>query len=188
MSEDIVDRAEFDKKIKEMFAVRGKSRRTFWNKSHLNRVVKILLECKTDVKKKNEHYYFSKIYELVTVGDNHNVCLKKDSDKNHFVYVISYEDFYDKLMEAHLATLHGARDRMYFYCKEKWRISKEACQLFSNMCRTCARKRVKPVKGVVVKPIVTEGFNGRGQVDLIDLQSCPDGKIKKKYLYTNFYQ
>lgn len=175
MSEDIVDRAEFEKKVNEMYAVREKSRRTFWHRNHFNKVVQILLECKNNEKKKAEHYYFSKIYELVTVGNNHSVCLKKNSDKNRFVYVIPYEDFYDKLMEAHLATLHGARDKMYFHCKDKWKISKEACQLFSSMCRTCARKRVKPVKGVVVKPIVTEGFNGRGQVDLIDLQSCPDG-------------
>lgn len=93
--------------------------------------------------------------------------------------MIPYEEFYNKLMEAHLSTGHGARDRMYFYCKTKWKIPKESCQLFSNMCSTCARKRVKPVKGVVIKPIVTDDFNMRGQVDLVDFQSCPDANILK---------
>lgn len=31
---------------------------------------------------------------------------------------------------------------------------------------------------MLVKPIVTKGFNSRGQVDLTDFQSSPDGKYK----------
>lgn len=35
-----------------------------------------------------------------------------------------------------------------------------------------------PKKGVVIRPITTDGFNVRGQVDLIDFQSTPDGEYK----------
>lgn len=38
------------------------------------------------------------------------------------------------------------------------------------MCRTCARKRLKPVKSDVVNPIVSHGFNMIEEVNLIDLQ------------------
>lgn len=176
MSEEIVNRDEFNIKVQNMFQSKN-GPRTCWNKEHFEKVVKILIEFETVIKKSNDHYYYHKFYELVRVGNSHHICLKKDRSENSFVYVIPYEDFYDKLMEAHLATGHGARDRMHYYCKSKWKIPKDVCQLFSKMCTTCARKRSKPVKGVVVKPIVTEGFNMRGQVDLIDFQSCPDGNI-----------
>jgi hypothetical protein len=33
-------------------------------------------------------------------------------------------------------------------------------------------------KGVVVKPILSKDFNSRGQVDLMEFQSNPDGKYK----------
>ena len=36
-----------------------------------------------------------------------------------------------------------------------------------------SQKRKKPVAGHT--PIITQGFNERSQMDLIDMQSCPDG-------------
>ena len=33
------------------------------------------------------------------------------------------------------------------------------------------------------KPILTHGFGARGQVDLIDMQSCPDGGLKWLLVY-----
>lgn len=35
-----------------------------------------------------------------------------------------------------------------------------------------------PKKGIVVRPIISNSFNNRGQVDLIDLQSTPDREYK----------
>lgn len=31
---------------------------------------------------------------------------------------------------------------------------------------------------LVIKPIISKDFNERGQVDLVDFQSVPDGKFK----------
>lgn len=53
-----------------------------------------------------------------------------------------------------------------------------ACALFASLCQICVRKRAVPKKGVVVRPILSDGFNVRGQVDLVDFQSCPDGDFK----------
>ena len=38
-------------------------------------------------------------------------------------------------------------------------------------------------KGVVVKPIVTNGMNKRCQVDCIDMQSSPDGDFRYIMVY-----
>ncbi|XP_051163768.1 KRAB-A domain-containing protein 2-like [Leptopilina boulardi] len=67
---------------------------------------------------------------------------------------------------------------MLYYIKKKWKLSKQACELFVQCCETCTRKKALPKKGVVVKPITTNGFNMREQVDLIDFQSCCDGDFK----------
>ena len=46
------------------------------------------------------------------------------------------------------------------------------------MCEECQLKRKNPSKGVVVKSIVSKDFNSRGQVDLVDMQSMPDGNYR----------
>src|SRR5436309_4266617 len=66
---------------------------------------------------------------------------------------------------------------MQYYIKEKYRITKVACEIFVSCCGTCNRKRIVPKRGVVIKPILSDGFNVRGQVDLIDFQSCHDGEF-----------
>ena len=39
-------------------------------------------------------------------------------------------------------------------------------------------KRAAPKKGVVVTPIISDGFNVRGQIDLVYFQACSDGEYK----------
>jgi hypothetical protein len=46
------------------------------------------------------------------------------------------------------------------------------------VCEECQLKRKNPSKGVVVKSIVSKDFNSRGQVDLVDMQSMPDGNYR----------
>lgn len=92
--------------------------------------------------------------------------------------MVPFEEYFSKLLEAHIQTGHGGRDTMLFYIKKKWRISRIACEIFIQCCSTCNRKRTTIRKGVVVKPITSKEFNSRGQVDLIDFQSNPDGEYK----------
>ena len=50
--------------------------------------------------------------------------------------------------------------------------------MFTDVCPQCVKllSRKKPVAGI--KNIVTEGFGVRGQCDIIDFQSMPDGLFK----------
>jgi hypothetical protein len=54
-------------------------------------------------------------------------------------------------------------------------VPRELCTMFSSCCPQCitVMQAKKPVAGI--KNIVTEGFSVRGQVDMIDFQSMPDG-------------
>ncbi len=52
------------------------------------------------------------------------------------------------------------------------------CKLFTDMCPRCieGHQRNRPTAGL--RPIVTDGFNVCGQVDLANFQSQPDGPFK----------
>ena len=57
-------------------------------------------------------------------------------------------------------------------------VPRELCKMFSDCCSQCitVMQAKKPVAGI--KNIVTGGFGVRGQVDLIDFQSMPDGQFQ----------
>lgn len=54
---------------------------------------------------------------------------------------------------------------------------------FLACCENCQRKASAPKKGLVVKPILSNDMNSRCQVDLIDMQSSPDGEFKFIMVY-----
>lgn len=78
----------------------------------------------------------------------------------------------------HKALGHGGRDKIMHNIKNKIHIPKKAVEMFVKMCAVCEMKRSLPKKGIVTKPIISPDFNSWGQVDLIDLQSAPDGQYK----------
>lgn len=115
------------------------------------------------------------------IGVDAHVCIKRKKEDSAIIYKVAVEDYYEKLLEAHIQTGHGGRDRMFYFANSKWAIPRRACAIFSSLCTTCDRKKGFAKKGVVVKPITTNGFNVRCQIDLVDFQSCPDG-ISKFFL------
>ena len=86
---------------------------------------------------------------------------------------MTLEDAFDVIRHAHIATGHGGRDRMKKELNHKYaNITTWALNKFKSFCLECQKKRKKPTAtGVVVRPTLSEDFNSRGQVDLIDMQS-----------------
>ncbi|XP_029162592.1 KRAB-A domain-containing protein 2-like [Nylanderia fulva] len=173
-----VNRDEFNEKLDKFYSNRPGSNRTVWRRDQMINVMKVLQEIQVPSTKKTvSHYHYAKKYELAKIGTESYVILKRKTSNEPVIYVIAMEDYYDKLLEAHIQTGHGGRDKMQYYIKEKYRITKVACEIFVSCCGTCNRKRVAPKRGVVIKPILSDRFNVRGQVNLIDFQSCRDGEF-----------
>lgn len=150
-----------------------------WDKSREQYVINMLKEdAENIVKKTRQHYHFSKTYEFVTYDNKEQVILKRGNKSQPLIFKISIEDYYEKLLDAHVDTGHGGRDRVIYQIENKFIISKPACAIFVSLRKVCSRKKAKPKSGVVIKPILSDGFNVRGQVDLVDLQSCPDDDLK----------
>lgn len=129
-------------------------------------------------KRNNEQHYFSRIYEILEVGGNKAIIKKRNSDNDNFTFVVPYEKLYEKLSEIHVSTGHGGRDKMLAALKPKYLIHRSAVELFVKCCKICIEKKQQTRKGLVVRPILSKQWNHRGQVDLIDFQSTPDGEYK----------
>lgn len=61
--------------------------------------------------------------------------------------------------------------------------TEDAILYFVKLCVSCQMKRSSTRKGLVVKPMVCPTMNERCQVDLIDMQSNPDGVFKFIMVY-----
>ena len=92
---------------------------------------------------------------------------------------------YDIISKAHIATGHCGCDRMLKHLRQKYaNITTDAVELFKSYCVVCQEKMKRPkTTGVVVKPILSSEFNSCGQVDLVDMQSSPQGQFKWIMLY-----
>ena len=55
---------------------------------------------------------------------------------------------------------------------------KSSNSIFSSVNNVSWRKKRSETSKLIVRPITSSDFNSRGQVDLVDYQSCPDGDFK----------
>ena len=90
------------------------------------------------------------------------------------------------IQKIHIATGHGGRDKIIKEANKKYaNVSIEALKPFKELCEECQlKKRKLASKDLVVKPIVSNEFNSRGQMDLIDMQSLS----YNDYRYIMVYQ
>ena len=117
-------------------------------------------------------------FALLHVASGNNIIEKlvKPGTSNLFVPI---EEFFNKIHDAHIEKGHPGRDIMQKYLATKYaNVTTEQINIYRSFCETCALKKSKARRGVVVKPILTQNVMSRGQVDLIDMQSQPDGEFK----------
>lgn len=177
----MVDKEEYYLRLNERYA--HKTVKKPWNLQKINEVIDIL---KTYQEKKyqnntrkmssNEKYYGGK-YDLLEIAGISKVILKQKS-LDDIIYVTPIEEFFDQIDEQHKITGHGGRDKILHNLKKKCNIPKLAVEIYGELCSTCNLKKTQRHANLVVKPIKSKDFNVSGQVDLIDFQSCADGKYK----------
>ena len=90
-----------------------------------------------------------------------------------------FEQVFDAILSSHEAVGHAKSERTHKMVIKKFsNISRNMVELFISMCPRCATTKIVPAKQLPRKPIISETFNDRGQVDLIDMQSIPDGPFR----------
>lgn len=84
---------------------------------------------------------------------------------------------YERINDYHIRTGHGGNVKLRMAVANKYNIPRPAIEIFLSTCAICNCKKNMNRK-LVIKPIISKDFNERGQVDLVDFQSFPDGKFK----------
>ncbi|KAK3924089.1 KRAB-A domain-containing protein 2 [Frankliniella fusca] len=95
-------------------------------------------------------------------------------------FYVHADELYDVCREVHLQTGHGGRNMMEAYTiTEKYaNISQKVHQTSKNHCGQCLSTEPTQRRGVSVRPIVQKEMNARVQIDLIDMQTSPDGEFR----------
>ena len=77
---------------------------------------------------------------------------------------------YEVLLHHHQKSGHGKSDIVYSDIKWLYaNLTQNYCQTLIECCVQCQRNKLRPKKGIVVKPITTDDINKRWQMDVIDL-------------------
>ncbi|XP_025201180.1 KRAB-A domain-containing protein 2-like [Melanaphis sacchari] len=150
------------------------------NEENYKKIINEVLEAKHRKNKTSLDYRRLNRYDIIKVGEiNKLIFPLHKSENNEVKYYLHNDEIYDVLEKSHKETGHGGLHKMIYHLKNGYvNISRPVIQLYLNNCVTCLKKRVSKKRGVVVKPMVFNEVNARGQVDLIDMQSCHDGGYK----------
>lgn len=168
----------FQNKISELrFKVNSCS---ITNEENYEQIVKEVMAAKNKTKKTSLDYRRLKRYDILTVGTITKLIVPLHrSNNNEVKYFVHNDEIFDILKTAHIETGHGGLHKVHEVVKYKYaNISREIIRLFISHCEICVKKRSHPKKGVVIKPMIFNEINSRGQVDLIDMQSCKDREFK----------
>jgi hypothetical protein len=126
-------------------------------------------------------HYLAKNFTVETYIKEDEVAFrlrrKESSGKNRIVVPI--DQVFKVIYEAHLKTGHGGMDNTYAELSNDFHnITQNQVKIFKKLCPSCNRQNVaiRTLPGAA-RPVVSDEFRQRFQVDLIDMRSNPQKNI-----------
>lgn len=163
------------------------------SKEKYDEMIKVLSGGKSGQKSKQDYNWLAQ-YKLINFGESESVIvrikdLKQHSTKgnhtcevdlNKLQILAHEEELFSILHQAHCKDLGHCHSRKMHEHLMKYYInfSRPLCDLYVSLCSICCQTKKTTAKPEGFKPILSETFNSRGQVDLIDMQASPDGQYK----------
>ena len=128
---------------------------------------------------------WNRIYAIVASGDSsilvarpRNMVVEEIVDADLVKRITYLERVFSDLLVEH-GTDHSKGRTLYTrVCAVISNVPREVCQHFTDTCPRCIERSQRTRSTAGLRPIITAGFNTRGQVDLIDFQSMPDGEFR----------
>ena len=180
----------------------GKDRSQYLTEDKYNEIVLCVTEFPTLSSKEKKAKYsqghaWIKKYKVLSVGNSRELILNPDfkgrkagaganeeggegaSGALDQSVVISHAGrVFEDLLKIHVAGGHCKSKTLWarVQAKHGGSIPQEVALAFVKSCPTCAIQSTRKPSSAGHKPILTRGFGTKGQIDLIDMQSCPDGK------------
>ncbi|XP_046973556.1 KRAB-A domain-containing protein 2-like [Vanessa cardui] len=163
------------------------SHRKAWTSERISKVISDIQNAQVSMSSGQRRtamdYYWMSKYDTMTIGNEDCLIFKRKLASGPAVRILPREQYFDVLSEVHESCGHGGRDKILHEIRNRFYIPRKAVEIFVSICPTCKSKRIAPSKGVVTKTNVTSDSNLKGQFDLIDFQSCPDGEYKWLLIY-----
>ena len=131
-------------------------------------------------KKSSQQQYLLRAFILVQgINGAMKLARKRENEEDNFLYVVPNEHLYDTISKDHINLGHAGITKLMQYTRSKYsNVTQQAVTLYISLCEECERKKKKDCsKSIVVKPIRSNEVHERMQVDLIDMQSDPDGEF-----------
>jgi len=154
---------------------------------HLLRIKRNEMDCCEAYKSGNYNAYkWAKKYHLFTVGESSVLVLHPDPKKSgavdvtamalsHLQKVTYAERLFVDLSKIHKDD-HCKGTTFYKRVQETHgNVTRDVCKLFTDVCPNCVLAQTRKKSTAGIHPIITSGLGKRGQVDLVDFQSMPDG-------------
>ena len=169
----------FNAKVKEIIEQK-KSNNRYFDEERYQRIIQHVNDLKSGQRKKlPPDYQILKRYDVVRVGNTDKLIYPVAEGNTSIKYYVTYAELFNILHEAHLQIGHGGRNRMIKELQNKYKnITTESIMIYLSLCLPCLKKAKITKKGLVVKPMIFNDMNSRGQVDLIDMQTQPSGEYK----------
>ncbi|XP_063392619.1 KRAB-A domain-containing protein 2-like [Cydia fagiglandana] len=131
----------------------------------------------------SEHakYKVAHKYEVIEQNGEEILICKRILPDDPIVQIVPAEDCFDILVDAHLQTKHGGKDKMLSTIKKgKYVVPKTSIDFLLVVCKVCnLNGRTKRRADERIPRI----FNSRGQVSLVDMTEEPDNQFKHILCY-----
>lgn len=175
------------KKFNAAIKSRSKEKNSFLlSPEKYNQLIEQVIKIKTSGRKKSTDYWLLNHYNVLETKPNLKKLVYpiKNSEGDYLEYVAS-DKLFQIIYDTHVDIGHGGRDRMYREISKNYKnITIADIKKFLDICILCQQKKGRPKHiPCVTNPILSETFNSRGQVDLIDFQSRPDRTYKFILVY-----
>jgi hypothetical protein len=99
-------------------------------------------------------------------------------DVDSVVKLTYFEAAYSNIRKCHLPDHTKGRTLYARVCQSYSNIGRSITKLYTETCPICISREVRNKPAAGIKPILTFGFGTRGQVDIIDFQSLPNGEFE----------
>lgn len=181
----LVDKRIFEEKLISL--IEKNSSNNFTTALTTEQYTNILNEVKNSMRKRefneklsSQDYRRLNRFEIIKIGEKENLIAKRaNDDVSSIRYYCKVSEVHGILEKAHRNTGHKKRLGMEKEIAKNYsNVHRSIIEEYLKLCAMCQLKKKSKQKGLVVKPIISTEFNKRGQIDLIDMQTEPDGPYK----------
>jgi len=185
--DSIYGELEIYKRFKEHLTIyASKPRRLFYDKSAYDLIISTIENAKNkSMPKKINAYHLIKQYTIIDVLSQKLLIEKLEAPDAPIRYYAYIEQIFKIIHETHLYIGHYGINATDLAIGAKFaNVPRELITFYIENCGPCLKKKTRASRnGLTFKPMISACFKSRGQVDLIDFQSNPDGEYKWVFHY-----